>query len=592
MPFLIYVFFATAALCLATPPSAFGFDRNIGSVQTDWIPLGGGTQNILDTIIAKKNLPPSAMIREVYPKRFALAIGVTKYDSPLDPLPSAEGDAENVGNLLRDGLTSDPDLHFNVDIVRNPDRAAFLKAVDKLSGDAKAEPGSFVVFYFSGHGFQKGGNLLMPAGVKDTNITSNVPIRYVLDKIAEAQASAALIIIDACRKNALLADNSERGLMQDSTDYPNTSFTILYAAQPGLIAMADNNPAERSAFTKALIAALKKDEYENLAGLYDDIRLLMPTGQMPSILNASNAAELRYTQDRLKRQRLLWLNIMQQLLRTRQSDDLKGFINHYPLSPFIDIARQIKLELDLVQPTGGRTVPSTRSLVSIESGPLSVDPVQSGPRSFSATAERKVVVYARPSFSSDIVKEVAGGQSIHFNALSDAQQEASDPSREWSAIIGDDVTGYIPDVKVKELEPADIKTIEIRFKLLSPEDRLLGSTAVEKLNGTAQGQSLYHFAVRNELQRLLGSNEIQLIRIHLTNFYPAASNENSAREMAFSHQVALKQALADAGLYGYPYWVTASTSTILRPPDTYLFGSSPGRSDQQTPDTVTISMIK
>ena len=88
-------------------------------------------------------------------KKSALLIGVSEYESGLNPLPSAVKDAEALKRVLQD-----PDLgEFDeVKILTNPDLQSMQYEIETLFTECQKD--DFVLLFFSGHGIKDDSNRL------------------------------------------------------------------------------------------------------------------------------------------------------------------------------------------------------------------------------------------------------------------------------------------------------------------------------------------------------------------------------------------------------------------------------------------------
>ncbi|MEP0235821.1 caspase family protein [Roseibium sp.] len=136
-------------------------------------------------------------------ERLALVVGNADYDSAtLTRLQNPANDAA----LITDSLKS---TGFEVDLVLNADLRTMKRAVrdfaDKLK---KTDPGAIAVVYYSGHGFEAGGqNYLAPLGADlrdeiDAEFEA-LSVDWVLSAVESAHDGANIVIFDACRNTAL-----------------------------------------------------------------------------------------------------------------------------------------------------------------------------------------------------------------------------------------------------------------------------------------------------------------------------------------------------------------------------------------------------
>jgi uncharacterized caspase-like protein len=129
-------------------------------------------------------------------KRVALVIGNNDYRS-VSKLERAVADARAVGAELRR-------LGFEVLQHANLDRRGMNQAVGELV--EKVSGGGVGLLFFAGHGVQiSGSNFLLPVDIKvgrSEELTDEaIDLGRIMERLAQARAKFALMIIDACRDN-------------------------------------------------------------------------------------------------------------------------------------------------------------------------------------------------------------------------------------------------------------------------------------------------------------------------------------------------------------------------------------------------------
>ena len=153
--------------------------------------------------------------------RVALVIANSDYTS-IDALPSAVQEADEVADVLRG-------LKFDVSNARNVDFAGFKQKLDDFV--ATIQQDDFVVFYFSGHGFNYGTeNYLVPLGFPPHVMDIEVPVNFIpvttLQKVLrQTRPGYLLLVLDACRTAAQFDqfkkgfDDSASGVQDDADDW-------------------------------------------------------------------------------------------------------------------------------------------------------------------------------------------------------------------------------------------------------------------------------------------------------------------------------------------------------------------------------------
>jgi tetratricopeptide (TPR) repeat protein len=144
------------------------------------------------------------------PKRWALVIGVDKYQDPqISPLKGSDNDARLIADALvrYAGFPKDQVILLSTDqpLERQPTRVNILRRLSNLS-TAVPKDGLLVVS-FAGHGMERGGQaFLLPSDaqisdqisfLEETAISTN----RVKDRIKETGVSQVVLLLDACRND-------------------------------------------------------------------------------------------------------------------------------------------------------------------------------------------------------------------------------------------------------------------------------------------------------------------------------------------------------------------------------------------------------
>src|SRR5947209_9780161 len=224
-------------------------------------------------------------------KRLALVIGNSNYVN-AEPLPGSVTDARAIAEKLK-GAGFAVTLGENV-----PTRADFLNMyfLDFLD---KIEEGSFVVVYFSGHGFTYSGEsylapLQFPKKVPSTQVfTTFISASALQDRINLKNPGLLVMLLDACRNIGGLIDSSggdpndiEKGLAGLATVQNNI---IGYASAPGKISIG-NSAGALSRYTEALLAHLPTVDEEfdrSHKAVIGDVRSRTSNAQNPWISASS-----------------------------------------------------------------------------------------------------------------------------------------------------------------------------------------------------------------------------------------------------------------------------------------------------------------
>lgn len=144
------------------------------------------------------------------PKRWALVIGVDKYQDPqISPLKGSDNDARLIADALvrYAGFPKDQVILLSTDqpLERQPTRVNILRRLSNLS-TAVPKDGLLVVS-FAGHGMERAGQaFLLPSDaqisdqisfLEETAISTN----RVKDRIKETGVSQVVLLLDACRND-------------------------------------------------------------------------------------------------------------------------------------------------------------------------------------------------------------------------------------------------------------------------------------------------------------------------------------------------------------------------------------------------------
>jgi formylglycine-generating enzyme required for sulfatase activity/uncharacterized caspase-like protein len=140
-------------------------------------------------------------------KKVALLIGVSEYESGLNPLPSAVLDVDALCGVLVDPERGDF-LSENITTLKNPDRQQMEEAIYWLFHDRHKD--DLLLFYFSGHGIKDDRNNLY-LGTRITQKDdrgslvhpSAVAATYLQDSLKFSKSERQVIILDACYSGAI-----------------------------------------------------------------------------------------------------------------------------------------------------------------------------------------------------------------------------------------------------------------------------------------------------------------------------------------------------------------------------------------------------
>lgn len=192
-------------------------------------------------------------------KRVALVIGNNGYRH-VPRLEKAVNDAKAVGAALkRVGYATT----VRTDIGQRDLNREINRFIDDVAGGGEG------VLYFAGHGIQiNNQNFLIPVDFEDPRreadvADQSVSLQVVQDKLAEAHARYALIIIDACRNNPLpkkagRALGGTRGLAQASSAEGQMVVFSAGANQQALDKLHDEDSHPNGVFTREFLPWIEK----------------------------------------------------------------------------------------------------------------------------------------------------------------------------------------------------------------------------------------------------------------------------------------------------------------------------------------------
>lgn len=207
-------------------------------------------------------------------ERLALVIGNDQYTSVVD-LQKAVADAESVSDKLQS-------LGFETIEGLNLDRRGMNQRISDFISRLEAGDTAFV--FFAGHGVEiDGENYLLPtdivaptSGETDFVKSESIALSNLLDRVRATGARTSIAIIDACRDNpfettAGRSVGRTRGLGRINA--PEGMFVIFSAGagQMALDRLSDDEPAQNSVFTRALLPRLSQPGLE-LRSMVSDLR--------------------------------------------------------------------------------------------------------------------------------------------------------------------------------------------------------------------------------------------------------------------------------------------------------------------------------
>ena len=298
-------------------------------------------------------LLPSLTIAQDQP-RFALVIGNEQYE--IGALRNPVNDARSMtASLMQSGFTTK--------LLENVTAEEFQTGITKFL-DSLPE-GAIGLFYYAGHAIQRDGrNYLLPVDVKaesaDAIISKSIDAAQVVERFHKSGVDFSIVILDACRNNPFLADDSEhgRGLASMESDAGET--LIGFATQAGEVAYDGTGP--NSPYTGALINEINKPG-KDILDVFRSVRRsvrVWTNGQQRPFISASierkfafkkptttaapnvDIGDLTLQSVRPVVERIWW-NVIQE---SPVPGDFRNFVNHFPESVNVVKARNLVLQLE------------------------------------------------------------------------------------------------------------------------------------------------------------------------------------------------------------------------------------------------------
>jgi hypothetical protein len=192
--------------------------------------------------------------------RIALIIGNSNYKQKSDFLPNSLNDAR----LLEKTLLN---LGFEVLVGFDVDKTK-MKELIRDFADRLEQQKAVGVFYYAGHGVAvNGSNYLIPIDAEfkteDEVDDDAISIKFLLDKMEQAQNPLNILFLDACRNNPFarrwrkIRDQSGAGGL---TKIETQGSMIFYSTEYGKTAIDGNG--QNSPFSKSLVENMVKPDVE------------------------------------------------------------------------------------------------------------------------------------------------------------------------------------------------------------------------------------------------------------------------------------------------------------------------------------------
>ena len=298
-------------------------------------------------------LLPSQIIAQDQP-RFALIIGNEQYE--IGALRNPVNDARSMtASLLQSG--------FETKLLENVTAEEFEAGITNFL-DSLPE-GAIGLFYYAGHAIQRDGrNYLLPIDVKaesaDAIISKSVDAAQIVERFHKSGVDFSIFILDACRNNPFLTDDSEQGRGLASMESDAGETLIGFATQAGEVAYDGTGP--NSPYTGALINELDKPG-KDILDVFRSVRRsvrIWTNGRQRPFISASierkfafkdaaaattpsvETGELALQSVRPVVERIWW-DVIQD---SPVPGDFRNFVNHFPESKNLVKARNLVIKLE------------------------------------------------------------------------------------------------------------------------------------------------------------------------------------------------------------------------------------------------------
>jgi len=197
--------------------------------------------------------------------KFALLVGVSKYEPGLNRLPAAVKDVEAIKQVLET-----PDIGgfapSNITVLKNPERQIMEETIEQLFANRHRD--DLVLLFFSGHGIKDDTNRLYLATSNtrktkqgDLIRSSAVSASFVHDNMKRSRSKRQVVILDSCFSGAfaegLLAKND--GTVNIREELGGEGRAVLTSSTSTQFSF-EQKDSELSVYTKYLIQGIKTGE--------------------------------------------------------------------------------------------------------------------------------------------------------------------------------------------------------------------------------------------------------------------------------------------------------------------------------------------
>ena len=401
-------------------------------------------------------------------KRLALVIGNDNYIS-VSKLQKAGNDADAMARELKAA-------GFEVQLQKNVNFRTMVRTIESFTNSINS--GDEVVVFFAGHGVQiKSGNYILPTDIEAETESEVEKMAYGLneltEKLSDAKAGFALVVVDACRDNPMRnkgrSIGSTRGL---SPVEPAKGQMVVYSASKGqqaLDRLSERDSHPNGVFTREFIARMRKPGVkieEMVREVQDAVESLAKTvshDQRPALYNEARGNFYFYAPTTInilsktvtditesQREEIFWSDAK----LTANVEAFEAYVVKYPEGQYTSLAKAniTRLKNDIV--TLVKESKATNTLNQTDSETTKPSPLLPGTTFKDCPECPEMVVVPAGSF------DMGGTESyelpIHrvtLNSFAIGKTEIT--QAQWKAVMGDYYYLPIPDKKIMFCEESN-----------------------------------------------------------------------------------------------------------------------------------------
>ena len=276
-------------------------------------------------------------------QKWAFVLGNSNYVQQ-DHIESASTDATNVANALHD-------LGFTITEVHDVKRASDFWTIYFQPFLDHIKENDFVVFYFSGHGLNYGGENFIamtdfPKSISEAEINDYlIALSSLRDLVTSRKPGLSLFFLDACRSIASnilkqngVTDAVNKGMMPPRITVENVA--IGFSSDFGKVSKGRDTSGAMSYYTDALLVHFEDEDKEfGYVKRQTRLNVIADTGgeQVPWFSDSTSAEiYLRPSAQIAAEEKTVWLS----RLATNDYDQVWDFTQEYPVSRYTSAAKR------------------------------------------------------------------------------------------------------------------------------------------------------------------------------------------------------------------------------------------------------------